>query len=151
MDDFFFMREAIREAEKAAAAGEIPVGALVVRDDGIIARGRNERLIRQNPLLHAEMAALQGAAETLESWRLDGCTLYVTLEPCVMCAGAIVQCRLPRVVFGARDPKAGAAGSLYDILRDRRMYHRCAVTSGILSDICASMLSEFFRSKRNRR
>ena len=148
MDDIFFMKEAIREAESASAKGEIPVGAIVTKDGRIIGRGSNSRLIKLMPFAHAEMTALAEAGEELGSWRFDGCTLYVTLEPCPMCAGAIVQTRVSRVVFGAYDPRAGACGSLYNIVRDPRMTHRCRVAGGILESECKKLLQDFFRAKR---
>lgn len=147
-DDNYFMREAIAEAKKSLEAGEIPVGAVVVRHGKIVGRGRNGRAAGNAPLAHAEMAALSDAAKTLGNWRFDDCTLYVTLEPCVMCAGAAVQCRVGRLVYGARDPKAGAAGSLYDIPSDPRMYHRCETVSGVMRDECAALLADFFAKKR---
>lgn len=147
-DDNYFMREAITEAKKALDAGEIPVGAVVVQRGEIIGRGRNGRANGNAPLAHAEIAALTDAAKTLGNWRFDGCTLYVTLEPCVMCAGAAVQCRVGRLVYGARDPKAGAAGSLYDIPSDPRMYHRCETVSGVMKTECAALLTDFFAKKR---
>jgi tRNA(adenine34) deaminase len=150
LDDIFFMRAALSEARRALASGEIPVGAVVVMDGQIIGRGCNERSIKVMPLAHAEMTAISEAGGRIGSWRLDRCTLYVTLEPCPMCAGAMVQTRVRRVVYGARDPRAGAAGTLYDILRDPRMPHRCSVTGGILGDECAELLREFFRSRRGR-
>jgi tRNA(adenine34) deaminase len=142
------MQSALKEAITAFEKGEIPVGAVVARDGVIIGRGSNERLIRSLPFAHAEMKALAEAGEFLGSWRFDRCTLYVTLEPCLMCAGAVLQTRTSRVVFGARDPKAGAAGSLYDVLRDRRMPHRCRVTGGVLAAECAAILKKFFLTRR---
>ena len=120
MDETFFMREALAEAHAAMREGEIPVGAVVVRDEEIIGRGRNARAARSSPLAHAEIEAMRDAAKNINSWRFDGCALYVTLEPCVMCAGALVQCRMGRIVFGAKDPKAGGCVSLYAIPRDPR-------------------------------
>lgn len=142
------MREAICEAQHSLALGEIPVGAVVTRGGRIVGRGSNDRLRSSLPFAHAEMTALAEAGAALGTWRFDDCTLYVTLEPCPMCAGAIVQTRVARVVYGARDPKAGAAGSLYDILRDPRMAHRCLVTGGVLERECAELLRGFFQSKR---
>jgi tRNA(adenine34) deaminase len=142
------MRAALEEAWRAFSAGEIPVGALVVRDGQIIGRGGNERLIRSMPFAHAEMNALACAGDALSSWRFDGCTLYVTLEPCLMCAGAIIETRVSKVVYGAADPRAGAAGSLYDILNDPRLPRRCSVTKGILASECSALLKKFFLSKR---
>jgi tRNA(adenine34) deaminase len=148
MDDIFFMKEALLEAQDALCEGEIPVGAVIVKDGAVIGRGHNGRKSKASPLAHAEISALTGAAERLGNWRLDRCTIYVTLEPCAMCAGAIVQCRLGRVVYGARDPKAGACGSLYNIPADPRMYHRCEVKGGILKDECAALLRLFFERRR---
>jgi tRNA(adenine34) deaminase len=144
------MLSALDEAKRAFVRNEIPVGAVVVHDGVIIGRGSNERLIGSMPFAHAEMMALAEAGETLGTWRFDGCTLYVTLEPCLMCAGAIIQTRVTRVVFGAKDPKAGAAGSIYDVFRDARMPFRCSVTSGVLRVECASLLKKFFLSRRER-
>lgn len=148
MDDIFFMREAIKEARSALSQGEIPVGAIVVKNSVIIAGGSNRRLIEKMPFAHAEMCALAEAGRVLESWRFDGCTLYVTLEPCPMCAGAIVQTRISRVVFGAYDPRAGACGSLYNIAKDPRMTHRCDLRGGLLEDECRELLRAFFKLRR---
>ncbi len=150
MDDVSFMKEALLLAQKAISSGEIPIGAVLVQNGNIIGRGYNLRHKDKSPLAHAEIIALNDAAANIGSWRFDDCTLYVTLEPCVMCAGAMVQCRVGRVVYGARDPKAGAAGSLYDILRDVRMYHNTKVTGGVLAKECALIMSEFFMNKRSR-
>jgi len=146
--DYRFMREAMIEAERAYDEGEIPVGAIVTRGGEIVGRGRNGRKIGRMPFAHAEICALSEAGENLNTWRFDGCELYVTLEPCPMCAGAIVQTRVSRVVYGARDPKAGAAGTLYDILRDPRMPHRCEVVRGIMEAEAAALLRKFFLAKR---
>ena len=148
MDDILYMREALKEAEKALQKGDIPVGAIMVRNNDIIGRGSNKRSLENSPLGHAEIVAMQDASKVLNNWRFDDCTLYVTLEPCVMCAGAMVQTRLGTLVYGASDPKAGAVGSLYNILRDPRMYHRCIVRSGILKDECAELLRIFFQKRR---
>ena len=149
--DFRFMREAMIEAERAYEEGEIPVGAIVTRGWEIVGRGRNRRKSGSMPFAHAEMCALLEAGEKLQTWRFDGCELYVTLEPCPMCAGAIVQTRISRVVYGARDPKAGAAGTLYNILRDPRMPHRCEVAGGIMEAEAAVLLRKFFLTKRKSR
>lgn len=146
--DSNFMRRALELAAIAAAKGEVPVGALVVHDNQVIAEAYNEREGLPSALAHAEMLALERATAQLGRWRLLGCTLYVTLEPCVMCAGAAVQARVNRVVYGATDPKAGAVQSLYKILQDDRLNHRPEVTSGILANECGAILSEFFRQKR---
>lgn len=150
MDETFFMREALAEARAAMSEGEIPVGAVVVRGEEIIGRGRNARAARSSPLAHAEIEAVRDAAKNINSWRFDGCAIYVTLEPCVMCAGALVQCRMGRIVFGAKDPKAGGCVSLYAIPRDPRMYHRCSVTGGLLAEECAALLAKFFAAKRRK-
>ncbi|MDR0648718.1 MAG: tRNA adenosine(34) deaminase TadA [Synergistaceae bacterium] len=144
----FFMLNALDEAKKAFDDDETPVGAVVVKDGVIIGRGRNERSSKHLPLAHAEINAISEAAKAIDNWRLDGCALYVTLEPCIMCAGAIMETRVARVVYGARDPKAGAAGSLYDVLNDRRMPHRCNVTGGVLDVECSALLKKFFLAKR---
>ncbi|MAT69143.1 MAG: tRNA-specific adenosine deaminase [Planctomycetaceae bacterium] len=143
------MQLALAEARAAAAEDETPVGAVIVHDDTIIAAAHNQREQLHDPTAHAEMIAITQAAEALASWRLTGCTLYVTLEPCPMCAGAIVQARVPRVVYGAADPKAGAAGSLFSLLDDARLNHRCDVTPGVLAEPCGDILREFFRAKRS--
>ena len=148
MDDILYMKEALKEAEKTLQKGDIPVGAIMVRNNDIIGRGSNNRSLENSPLGHAEIVAMQDASKVLKNWRFDECTLYVTLEPCVMCAGAMVQSRLGTIVYGAKDPKAGAVGSLYNILRDPRMYHRCVVRSGILKEECAELLRIFFQKRR---
>ena len=148
--DYRFMREAMIEAERAYGEGEIPVGAVVVSGGEIVGRGRNGRRSGNMPFAHAEMCALAEAGKNLRAWRFDGCVLYVTLEPCPMCAGAIVQTRVARVVYGAPDPKAGAAGTLYDILRDPRMPHRCEVTRGVMEREAAEILRKFFSARRKR-
>ena len=148
MSDLDFMRQALCEAREAMRRGEIPVGAVVVCGGEIVGRGGNARMLRTLPFAHAEMTALMAAGEALKRWRFDDCTLYVTLEPCPMCAGAIVQTRVSRVVFGAADPRAGAGGSLYDILNDPRLPHRCRVATGILASESAELLRAFFRSRR---
>ena len=143
------MRLALDEAERAARDGDVPVGALVLAPDGtsVLGTGHNEREVTGDPTGHAEILAIRRAAERLGEWRLTGCTLVVTLEPCTMCAGAIVQSRVDRVVYGARDDKAGAAGSLWDVVRDRRLNHRPEVIEGVLADECARQLTEFFRAR----
>ncbi|MFJ8921050.1 tRNA(adenine34) deaminase [Streptomyces sp. LamerLS-316] len=142
------MRHALDEAAQAASAGEVPVGAVVLGPDGaLLATGRNEREATHDPTAHAEVLALRRAAAALGSWRLTGCTLVVTLEPCTMCAGALVQSRVARVVYGARDEKAGAVGSLWDVVRDRRLNHRPEVIHGVLEDRCAGLLTAFFRER----
>jgi len=144
------MREALSLGAQAASKGDIPVGALVLDESGqIIGRGQNTREQESDPLGHAEIVALRDAAAHLGNWRLDNCTLVVTLEPCTMCAGAIVQSRIAHLVFGTFDSKAGAVGSLWDVVRDRRLPHRPQVTSGVLADACALVLSEFFQAQRS--
>ncbi len=142
------MRQALREAELALAHDDVPIGAVVVRDGEVIATGRNERELRQDPTAHAELLALQRAAAVVGHWRLHGCTLYVTLEPCAMCAGAIVLARVPRVVYGCTDPKAGAAGSVLDVLADARLNHRPEVVGGVRAQECAGLLRDFFAARR---
>ena len=146
-----WMDRALDQARLASAHDDVPVGAVVVRDGAVLAEAHNRRQADADPTAHAEVLALRAAAQRLGSWRLDGCTLYVTLEPCAMCAGAAVLARLPQLVFGARDPKAGAVGSLYDIARDPRLNHRVAVVEGVLADDCARLLQAFFRSRRRSR
>ncbi|MGW7096943.1 tRNA adenosine(34) deaminase TadA [Streptomyces sp. NPDC054874] len=141
------MRRALAEAGRAASAGDVPVGAVVLGPDGAeLAAAHNEREATGDPTAHAEILALRRAAEAHGEWRLTGCTLVVTLEPCTMCAGALVQSRIARVVYGARDEKAGAAGSLWDVVRDRRLNHRPEVIGGVLEDTCAEQLTAFFRA-----
>jgi tRNA(adenine34) deaminase len=143
------MRVAITEAQAAGQGDDVPVGAIVVDASGaIIGRGRNVREITHDPTGHAELVALREAAAARGEWRLDGCTLVVTLEPCTMCAGAVVLARVDRLVFGAQDPKAGAVGSLWDVVRDRRLNHRPEVVPEVLAAECADLLRDFFRSKR---
>ena len=144
------MAKAIDLARAAASAsGDVPVGAIVLNADGeVISTGANQRELSHNPVAHAEIIAIQKAATAIGNWRLDGCTLVVTLEPCAMCAGAIAQSRIPRLVFGAWDEKAGAVGSQWDLLRDPRQLHKPEVISGVLADECAALLSEFFNEKR---
>lgn len=143
-----WMAVALREAETAATEDEVPVGAAIVRDDVLLAVGRNRRERDQDPLAHAEMIAIRAAAAATGSWRLEECTLYVTLEPCPMCAGAILQARIPIVVYGADDAKAGAAVSLYELLTDPRLNHRCEVHRGIGAEASKALLQAFFRGKR---
>ena len=144
------MRQALEEARLALQTGDVPIGCVVVRDsDGqVLGRARNQREADKDPTAHAEVLALRQAAAALGQWRLEGCTLVVTLEPCPMCAGAIVNARIPQLVFGAHDPKAGAAGSLMNLLADPRLNHRAQITSGVLREECARLLREFFRQQR---
>ena len=146
--DEWYMRLALREAEAAAAHDDVPIGAVVVREGEVVGAGHNERELRQDPTAHAEVLALREASRALGSWRVLDAVLYVTLEPCAMCAGAIVLARVPRVVFGTRDPKAGAAGSVLDVLAEPRLNHRPAVDAGLLADECAALLVDFFGSRR---
>lgn len=143
-----WMERALRLAEKAGELDEAPIGCVVVQGDRLIGEGYNLRESLKDPTAHAEMIAITQAAQTLEDWRLEGCTLYVTLEPCPMCAGAILQARVPRVVYGAVDPKAGAVDSLFRLLSDARLNHRCRVTGGVLAEPCGALLTEFFAAKR---
>ena len=145
------MQEALEEAAQAAEVGEVPVGAVVVHRGQVIARAHNRREIDQDPTAHAELLAMRDAAEQLGQWRLEDCTLYVTLEPCFMCAGAIVNARVDRVVFGAMDPKAGATGSLANVPADKRLNHRPELTPGVLAEPCGTILKEFFAALRGRR
>ena len=145
-----WMGRALDEARLALEHGDVPIGAVVVRDGEIIAAAHNRREVDQDPTAHAEMLAIRDAAEVVGSWRLEGCTLYVTLEPCTMCAGALVLARVPELVFGADDPKAGAVGSLYDLAREPRLNHRVEVESGVLGTECGALLTDFFRAARVR-
>lgn len=144
------MDRALVEARAALAHDDVPVGAVVVSGGEVIAAAHNRREVDTDPTAHAELLAVRAAAAALGSWRLDGCTLYVTLEPCTMCAGALVMARLPRLVYGAADPKAGAVGSLYDLVREPRLNHRVEVTSGVLAEECGQLLTRFFRARRAR-
>jgi tRNA(adenine34) deaminase len=146
--DELFMRLAIREAARALEHDDVPVGAVIVAAGEVIGAGHNERELRQDPTAHAELLALREAARTLGSWRVLDSILYVTLEPCAMCAGAIVLARIPRVVYGTEDPKAGAAGSVIDVLGERRFNHRPDVAGGLLREECAALLVDFFSSRR---
>jgi tRNA(adenine34) deaminase len=153
----FYMRQALREAEAAGAEDEVPIGAIVVyrdplSDDArVIGAAHNQREQLRDPTAHAEMLAITQAAQALGNWRLDGCTLYVTLEPCPMCAGAIVLARIPQVVYGAADPKAGAATTLFRLLDDPRLNHRAEVIGGVLAEPCGQILSQFFAQRRRGR
>ena len=143
-----YMQQALRQAEQALAADEVPVGAVIVQGERIIAAAHNQRETLHDPTAHAEMIAITQAAEALGDWRLEGCTLYVTLEPCIMCSGAILQARIPVVVYGATDPKAGAVSSLYSLLSDTRLNHRCQIIPGVLADRCGGILTAFFQAQR---
>ena len=150
-NDEFYMKCAIEEAKKAGQLGEVPIGAVIVKDNEIIARAHNLREILQQPTAHAEHLAIERAAEVVGSWRLEDCTLYVTLEPCVMCAGTIVMSRIPRVVYGAMDPKGGCSGSVMDLLQQPQFNHRAVVEQGVLEDMCGNLLRQFFRDLRARK
>ncbi len=149
-DDEYFMRLALREAQRASEHGDVPIGAVLTRAGEVIAVGANERELLKDPTAHAEILALREAARALGSWRVLDATLYVTLEPCAMCAGAIVLARVPRVVYGASDPKAGAGGSVLDVLSEPRLNHRPEVRGGLLGQECGELLSQFFASRRDR-
>lgn len=146
--DETFMAHAMKEAQKAGGKGEVPIGAVVVYEGRIVGRGHNKRELANDPVAHAELIAIRAASKKLGRWRLTGATLYVTLEPCLMCMGAIILARVTRLVFAALDPKAGACGSLYDISEDRRLNHRVHVTGGVLMDESQQALKEFFRKLR---
>lgn len=148
VDDSRFMRAAVNEAQAALDHDDVPVGAVVVRDGQIIGRGHNQREQLRDPTAHAEMIAITAAASHVQSWRLESCTLYVTLEPCAMCAGAMVLARLERLVFGARDAKAGACVSLFQLCSDARLNHRVTIADGVLGDECAALLQDFFAAQR---
>lgn len=149
-DDYYFMRKALRQARAAYRRGEVPVGAVVVKDGEIIARGFNLRESTQDPTAHAELLAMKRAAKRLGSWRLTGCKLYVTLEPCPMCAGGILNSRIDQVVFGAYDAKAGCCTTLYHLCTDPRFNHRTQVVGGVMQEACAGILSAFFEEKRKK-
>ena len=150
MDDADFMGLALDLAREAGAAGEVPVGALVVLEGEIVGRGRNQPIGLSDPTAHAEIMALRDAAAQLGNYRLPGCSLYVTLEPCAMCAGAIMHARVARVVFGARDPKTGVAGSVIDLFAEERLNHHAEIVGGVLEAECGAMLSAFFAARRSR-
>ena len=145
-----WMQAALAEARAATAHGDVPIGAVLVEQDRILARGHNRREVDQDPTAHAEILALREGARNRGSWRLEGCTLYVTLEPCVMCAGALVLSRLDRVVFAADDPKAGAVGALYDVPRDPRLNHQVEVVRGVMAEASSARLRAFFAARRDR-
>ena len=145
-----FMREAIRQAKKAAALGEVPIGCVIVREGKIIGRGYNRRNTDKSTLAHAEISAIRKASRAAGDWRLEDCTLYVTLEPCQMCAGAIVQARIPETVIGCMNPKAGCAGSIYNLLKEPAFNHRVRVLRGVLEEECSDLLKTFFKGLRQR-
>jgi tRNA(adenine34) deaminase len=148
VDDRYWMMQALAEARRAADLGEVPIGAVVVRDREIVGRGHNRREVDRDPLAHAELLALREAARRVSGWRLAGCTMVVTLEPCPMCAGALVASRIDRLVYGAADPKAGYCGSLGNLVQDARLNHRLEVSSGVLAEESAALLRGFFASLR---
>ena len=150
-EDEKMMRAALRQAEKAGALGEVPIGCVIARDGTIIARGYNRRTTDGNTLAHAELTAIRKACRKTGDWRLEDCTIYITLEPCPMCAGAIVQARIPRCVIGCRNPKAGAAGSVLDILNVPGLNHQTALTEGVLAETCSGMLTAFFKELRKKK
>ena len=145
------MREAIKEAKKAELIDEVPIGCVIVKDDKIISRGHNVRETKQSPLGHAEIIAIEKASKKLKSWRLEDCDVYVTLEPCIMCSGAIIQSRIRQVYFGAFDPKGGAFGSSINILEAKNINHHPEVSSGILIEECSSIITNYFKSKREKK
>ncbi len=147
-DDERFMLAALELAKSSAREGEVPVGAIVVREGEVIGTGRNRPISSSDPTAHAEIAALREAGRQADNYRLTGCTLYVTLEPCAMCAGAMVHARIARLVFGATDPKAGAAGSVFDIVGSPRLNHRVETHGGVMEEACGDLLREFFRARR---
>lgn len=149
MTDEEFMRLALVEAEKALAHDDVPIGAVVVRDGSVVAAAGNERELRRDPTAHAELLALRAAADKLGTWRLEDSTMYVTLEPCPMCAGALVLARIARLVYGPQDPRAGAAYSLYNIPQDPRLNHNLEITPGVLAEECAEVLTAFFKGRRS--
>lgn len=149
--DIKFMREAIKQAKKAYAIEEVPIGCVIVHEDTIIARGYNKRNTKKNTLAHAEMIAIEKACKKLGDWRVEDCTMYITLEPCPMCAGAIVQARIPRVVIGTRNKKAGCAGSVLNLLQVQEFNHQVDLTEGVLQEECSQMMKNFFREMRKKK
>ncbi len=149
-NDEYYMKEALKAAQDAYDAGEVPIGAVIVHNGEIIGRGFNRRNTEGNPLCHAEIIAINEAAHFMGDWRIEECTMYVTVEPCPMCAGAIVQARIPRVVYGAKNPKAGCAGSVLDVLNEPKLNHQVDVTEGVLKEECAAMMKEFFKRFRKK-
>lgn len=142
------MKEALKEAKKAELIDEVPIGCVIVKDDKIIARGHNQRETKQSPIGHAEIIAINKASKKLKSWRLEGCDIYVTLEPCIMCSGAIIQSRISKVYYGASDPKGGALGSSINVLEANNINHHPEVISGILKEVCSSIITNYFKAKR---
>src|SRR6185437_4604619 len=149
-DDVAWMEQALEQARLAAQAGEVPIGALVIRDGEIVGRGHNRNLLDHDPTSHAEIVALRDAAKRLGNHRLSGCIVYATIEPCAMCAGALIHARIARLVYGASDPKAGAAGSVLQVLNHPELNHKMEVTAGVLAEKCSEILQGFFRRKRER-
>jgi tRNA(adenine34) deaminase len=143
-----YIQEAIKEAQIAFDNGEVPVGAIIVNNDRIIARAHNQVELLKDPTAHAEVIAITQATSSLENWRLSDCTIYVTIEPCPMCAGALINSRIKKIVFGARDPRWGACGSVFNIVQDKRLNHQIEIIEGICQDECASLLKEFFKKRR---
>lgn len=142
------MKEALKEAKKAELIDEVPIGCVIVKDDKIIARGHNQRETKQSPIGHAEIVAINKASKKLKSWRLEGCDIYVTLEPCIMCSGAIIQSRINKVYYGASDPKGGALGSSINVLEANNINHHPEVISGVLKEVCSSIITNYFKVKR---
>ncbi len=151
MEHLEFMQQAIEESKKAQTIGEVPIGAVIVKDDKIIARAHNLRETSQLSTAHAELLAIHEANKALGSWRLEECTLYVTLEPCPMCTGAIVQSRIPKVVYGAKDPKGGCCGTIYNLLEEQQFNHQCEVISGVMEEECGQLLTTFFKELRQKK
>lgn len=151
MDDAKFMKEALKQARKAYKQEEVPIGCVIVQDNKIIARAYNKRNGKKNPLAHAEIIAINKASKTTGDWRLENCTMYITLEPCQMCAGAIVQARIPKVVIGTMNPKAGCAGSVLNLLQVQAFNHQVEIVRGIMEEECTEMMQEFFRELRNKK
>jgi len=149
--DESFMKQAVKQAKKAYDKLETPIGCVIVREDKIIARGYNKRNMKKNTLAHAEILAINKASKVLGDWRLEDCTMYVTLEPCPMCAGAIVQARIPRVVIGSMNPKAGCAGSVLNLLQQDGLNHQVEITKGVLAEECSGLMTSFFREQRKKR
>ena len=143
-----YMKEALKEAEKAELIDEVPIGCVIVKDDKIIARGHNQRETKQSPIGHAEIVVINKAAKKLNSWRLEGCDIYVTLEPCIMCSGAIIQSRINKVYYGASDPKGGALGSSINVLEAKNINHHPEVISGVLQEECSKIITNYFKAKR---
>lgn len=146
-----YMKEAIRQAKKALVLDEVPIGCVIVHNDRIIARGYNRRNTDKSTLAHAEIIAIKKASKVINDWRLEDCTIYITLEPCQMCAGAIVQARIPRVVIGSMNPKAGCGGSILNLLQEERFNHQAEVIRGVLEEECSTMLTDFFRELRRKK